>query len=67
MFGCRQQHPHFFPGDIGGRLQADLAAHFLEPDRDIAIHEQGAADVELGPRADFKTANWNIESVGDDP
>ena len=65
--GRRKQHPHFFRGHVGGRLEAHLAPHLLESDRNVAVHEQGAAGVGLGPSADFKTSNRNFKPVRDNP
>ncbi len=63
MFSRRLKHPHFFRGNLGGRLQAYLTLDLLESDGNISINEQGATSVNFPARADFKTHDRNFEPI----
>ena len=67
MFGRRLKHLHVFPGEPRLPFQANLTLDLLESDWDIAIDEQGAANINFRPRADFKTHDRNFEPIRNNP
>jgi hypothetical protein len=63
VFGCSLQHLHFLQGDIGRRLEPNLAPDLLESNGNASINEQGATGVNFRTRVDFKIRDRNFQPI----